>query len=107
MAKDRAKIIATAKDMMGCFVLSSREIDVEGFRLSEQQVIVQNERLFSEILENTVRPGQKEVQQDLSMAYQIGVDKPKALYKNMQCVQVCSKQNAKKEIRACQLQSKC
>ena len=29
---------------------------------------------FSEILEKTVRPGQKEVQQGLSMAYQIGVD---------------------------------
>ena len=60
MAKVRAKNTATAKDMMGCFVLWSREIDVESFRLSEQQVIVQNERLFSEILEKTVRPGQKE-----------------------------------------------
>ena len=56
MAKVRAKNTATAKDMMGCFVLWSREIDVESFRLSEQQVIVQNERLFSEILEKTVRP---------------------------------------------------
>ena len=46
MAKVRAKNIATAKDMMGCFVLWSREIDVESFRLSEQQVIVQNERLL-------------------------------------------------------------
>ena len=57
MAKVRAKNIATAKDMMGCFVLWSREIDVKSFRLSEQQVIVQNERLFSEIVEKTVRPG--------------------------------------------------
>ena len=39
MAKVRAKNTATAKDMMGCFVLWSREIDVESFRLSEQQVI--------------------------------------------------------------------
>ena len=77
MAKVRAKNTATAKDMMGCFVLWSREIDVESFRLSEQQVIVQNERLFSEILEKTVRPGQKEVQQGLSMAYQIVWTKPR------------------------------
>ena len=79
MAKVRAKNTATAKDMMGCFVLWSREIDVESFRLSEQQVIVQNERLFSEIL----RPGQKEVQQGLSMAYQIGVDEAKAISKSI------------------------
>ena len=78
-----AKNTATAKDMMGCFVLWSREIDVESFRLSEQQVIVQNERLFSEILEKTVRPGQKEVQQGLSMAYQIGVDEAKAISKSI------------------------
>ena len=83
MAKVRAKNTATAKDMMGCFVLWSREIDVESFRLSEQQVIVQNERLFSELLEKTVRPGQKEVQQGLSMAYQIGVDEAKAISKSI------------------------
>ena len=83
MAKVRAKNTATAKDMMGCFVLWSREIDVESFRLSEQQVIVQNERLFSEIFEKTVRPGQKEVQQGLSMAYQIGVDEAKAISKSI------------------------
>ena len=58
MAKVRAKNTATAKDMMGCFVLWSREIDVESFRFSK--VIVQNERLFSEMFEKTVRPGQKE-----------------------------------------------
>ena len=83
MAKVRAKNTATAKDMMGCFVLWSREIDVESFRLSEQQVIVQNERLFSELLKKTVRPGQKEVQQGLSMAYQIGVDEAKAISKSI------------------------
>ena len=48
-----------------------------------QQVIVQNERLFSETLKKTVRPGQKEVQQGLSMAYQIGVDEAKAISKSI------------------------
>ena len=52
------------------------------WRASDCQV-VQNERLFSELLEKTIRPGQKEVQQGLSMAYQIGVDKAKAISKDI------------------------
>ena len=53
--------------------------------------IVQNERLFSELLEKTVRSGQKEVQQGLSMAYQIGVDKAVPVERNwsLQCGSLC------------------
>ena len=56
---------------------------MESFRLSERAGHSQNKRLFSELLEKTVRPGQKEVQQGLSMAYQIGVDEAKAISKSI------------------------
>ena len=69
----RAKNTATAKDICTCFVLhyNNRPLDTAAFRAPDAKVMQDNESLFQEIVEKTLRPTTNVVRDGIMLAFEI------------------------------------
>ena len=81
----RAKNTATAKDICTCFVLhyKNRPLDTAAFRSPDAKVMQDNESLFQEIVEKTLRPTTNVVRDGIMLAFEISRDDAQEIAKKI------------------------